>query len=156
MSAWELVTSSNWVKQVVSVGYKIPFKFIPKQTARPTNPPASGSAYDVLVDEAQGLVDKGAIKEVAPTSTEYVSTCFAVPKLCSPGKFRPILNLKRFNKSIKKYKFRMESLRQIREWLLPGCFMVGIDLKDQFLHVPVHASFRKFLRFCWLGKLLEW
>ena len=156
LDAWDIVTNSHWVKQVVKVGYKIPFKFIPTQLKKPTNPKTVGPAYDVLISEAADLTDKGAIKEVVPAAGEYVSSYFAVPKPRSPGKFRPILNLKRFNKSIKKYKFRMECLSQVRDWLLPGSFMVGIDLKDQFLHVPVHNGFRKFLRFSWLDRLFEW
>ena len=34
--------------------------------------------------------------------------------------------------------------------------MCTMDIKDMFLHVPIHKSFRKFLRFSWLGKLFEW
>ena len=105
LDAWDIVTNSHWVKQVVKVGYKIPFKFIPTQLKKPTNPKTVGPAYDVLISEAADLKDKGAIKEVVPAAGEYVSSYFAVPKPRSPGKFRPILNLKRFNKSIKKYKF---------------------------------------------------
>ena len=32
----------------------------------------------------------------------------------------------------------------------------GLDLKDAFLHVPLDASVKKFLRFKWKGKLYEW
>ena len=31
-----------------------------------------------------------------------------------------------------------------------------MDLKDKFLHVPNHKSFKKFLRFQWLESLYEW
>ena len=31
-----------------------------------------------------------------------------------------------------------------------------MDLKDAFLHIPIHESFRKFLRFQWLESLFEW
>ena len=34
--------------------------------------------------------------------------------------------------------------------------MCGLDLKDQFLHVPINKTFHKFLRFTWLDTLLEW
>ena len=87
---------------------------------------------------------------------EYISAYFAVPKLRSPGKFRPILNLKTFNNSVKKYKFKMETLRHVCEWLKPNSFCVGIDLKDAFPHIPINQSFWKYLRFDWLGQLLEW
>ena len=32
----------------------------------------------------------------------------------------------------------------------------GLDLKDAFLHVPMSAQVKKFLRFTWRGKLYEW
>ena len=44
----------------------------------------------------------------------------------------------------------------IRQWLWSGSWFCGIDIKDDFLHVPIHKKFRKFLRFNWGGKLLEW
>ena len=96
------------------------------------------------------------MEEVVPAVGQYISTYFAVPKARSPGKFRPILNLKKFNRSIKKYKFKMETMAHLRDWLKPGAYCVGIDLKDAFLHVPISPRFRKFLRFHWLGKLLQW
>ena len=38
----------------------------------------------------------------------------------------------------------------------PGAFLIGLDPKDQFLSVPIHKKFQKYLRFTWLGKLFEW
>ena len=49
----------------------------------------------------------------------------------------------------------METFTQIRDWLQPGYFLIGMDLKDQFLAVPINENFRKFLRFSWRGKLFE-
>ena len=31
-----------------------------------------------------------------------------------------------------------------------------MDLKDAFLHIPIHDSFKKVLRFRWLESLFEW
>ena len=109
-----------------------------------------------MVDEAQELLQKKAIIPVDHEPGEYISTYFAVPKARSPGKFRPILNLRRFNKSVKKYHFRMESLSHVRDWLKEDAFCVGIDLKDAFLHVGISQRFWKLLRFRWLNQLLQW
>ena len=111
---------------------------------------------NVLVKEADDLKAKGAVFPCEPIEGEYISSYFAVPKLRSPGKFRPILNLKRMNDSIKKYKFKMECLRHVREWLKPRSFCIGIDLKDAFPHIPMNEQCWKFLRFRWLGQLLQW
>ena len=153
---WERIGISSWVRNVVSEGYKIPLKFIPTQSKVPANPPVKGAAFEILATEAIELLAKEAVEEVVPAVGQYISTYFAVPKARSPGKFRPILNLKKFNRSIKKYKFKMETMAHLRDWLKPGAYCVGIDLKDAFLHVPISPRFRKFLRFHWLGKLLQW
>ena len=108
-----------------------------------------------MVSEAQGLLDKSAIREVSPTNDQFLSPYFAVPKPRST-KWRPILNLKSFNENIRHYKFCMETFKQVREWLQPGAFLIGVDLKDQFLSVRIHKKFQKYLRFTWLGKLFEW
>ena len=77
----------------------------------------SGPAHEVLVQEAADLLAKESIVPVDPFEGQFVSSYFAVTKAHSPGKFRPILNLKRFNKSVKKYKFWMEGLKQVRDWI---------------------------------------
>ena len=156
IESWEKVTDSKWVRNVVSQGYKIPFKYPPDQKYVPTNPVATGPAHDVLVAEAADLLLKEAVVTVNPVSGQYVSSYFAVTKPRSPGKFRPILNLKKFNHSVKKYKFRMEGLKQVRDWIQRDAWFCGMDLKDAYLHIPVCDAFRKYLRFKWLDMLLEW
>ena len=93
-------------------GYKIPFETPPVQVLAPSNPEAKGDAFDILDSEANELLAKHSIIEVGHKSGEYVSAYFAVAKARSPGKFRPILNLKWFNENICKYKFKMETLAQ--------------------------------------------
>ena len=156
LQEWIKIGASSWVCNVVSEGYKIPFKRVPKQTKVPSNPEVSPEALDVLKCEAEELVRKGAVINSTPDEGEYISSYFAVPKLRSPGKFRPILNLKRFNASVKKYKFKMETLKHVREWLKPGAYCIGIDLKDAFPHIPINKEFWKFLKFNWLNKFLQW
>ena len=150
------IWSNIWVCNVIETGYKIPFKHLPRQRKVPSNPQAVGPAHDILVQEALNLQTKHAVVEATPCLGQYISSYFAIPKLRSPGKFRPILNLKKLNKSIKKYKFKMETLAQIRDWLQKDAWICTLDIKDQFLHVPINEKFHKFLRFSWLGKLLEW
>ena len=139
----------------MSEGYKIPFKFVPFQRFWPRNPEVSGPAHEVLEQEAADLLAKESIAPVAPVRGQFVSSYFAVAKAHSPGKFRPILNLKKFNRSVKKYKFRMEGLKQVRDWIQKDAYFCSMDLKDAFLHIPINKSFRIFLRFQWLESLFE-
>ena len=43
----------------------------------------------------------------------------------------------------------------VRKWCQKGFMCAGLDLKDAFLHVPMRAQVKKFLRFKWKGKLYE-
>ena len=61
-------------------------------------PVVSVDAAAVLDKEANDLLAKSVIKEVAPVLGQFVSSYFAVPKYKRvPNKWRPILNLKKFN-----------------------------------------------------------
>ena len=64
--AWKSMCQSTWVNNVFSEGYRIPFKFVPLQKNVPSNPTATGAAFDVLVAEAEALNLKCAIAPVAP------------------------------------------------------------------------------------------
>ena len=75
---------------VVSCGYKIPFKFIPTQRFWPMNPKISGPAHEVLVQEVADLLAKESIAPVDPVKGQFVSSYFAVTNAHSPGKFGPI------------------------------------------------------------------
>ena len=50
----------------------------------------------------------------------------------------------------------MEELKTVRKWFQQGTVCAGLDLKVAFLHVPMSARVKKFLRFTWKGKLYEW
>ena len=138
----------------MSCGYKIPFKFVPKQRFWKSLE-VSGPAHKVLAQEAADLLAKESIAPVDPVKGRVVCPYFAVSKAHSPGKFKPILNLKKFNKLVKKYKFRMEGLKQVQDWIQKDAWFCSMDLKDAFLHIPINESFGKFLRFQWLGSLFE-
>jgi len=49
----------------------------------------------------------------------------------------------------------MEGLFLIKELLSPNDWMLKIDLKDAYFSVPIHASWRKYIRFEWQGSLYQ-
>ena len=153
--AWKLLTENKWIRNIIRFGYKIPLWRKPYQKSAPKNPSVTPQAHCVLVEEAKGLLGKKAIAETQHCEGEYLSSYFAVPKPRS-DKWRPILNLKYFNENICHYKFKMECFSHVREFIQPNSYLIGIDLKDQFLSVPMNRKYRKYLRFSWMGKLYEW
>ena len=74
-----------------------------------------------------------------------MSSYFTVPK--KDGGKRSILDLREFNLKVRKRYFRLESIKTARELLRSGDYMVKIDIKDAYFHLPIHQAFRAFFRF---------
>ncbi|XP_078516602.1 uncharacterized protein LOC144781565 [Lissotriton helveticus] len=60
---------------------------------------------------------------------------------------RPILDLRFLNKFIRTQNFKMTSLQEVLPQLQTGDFMVTIDLKDAYLHIPMNRKHKHMLRF---------
>lgn len=74
----------------------------------------------------------------------FYSALFLVRK--PDGSYRTILNLKHLNEYLGCTSFKMETLKSTINLLSAGCFMITIDLKDAYYHVPIHPIFQRFLR----------
>lgn len=90
------------------------------------------------------LLQAGAI--VKTSFIAFQARLFSVPKK-GTSKRRVILDISLLNKSIVCPKFKMTTIRQVRQVLPRGCWTASVDLKDAYWHVPVHRSFQKFLGF---------
>ena len=77
----------------------------------------------------------------------FFSTIFTVPK--KGGERHPIVNLKGLNRFIPHIHFKMEGTQSLRDIVLPGDFMIKLDLKDAYFSIPIHPSHWKFLTFRW-------
>ena len=136
--------------QIIQHGYRIEF----------TTPPPRGGLMKVtpvphileqrliLEEEIHGLLQKGAIRVAPPSLTLslYRSSFFLTPK--KPDTWRPILNLKPLNKKfIRPRKFRMETLATIIPSCSQGMWATTLDLKDAYLHIPIHQDHQRFLSF---------
>jgi len=76
----------------------------------------------------------------------FQARLFSVPKK-GTSKRRVILDISLLKKSIACPKFKMTTIRQVRQVPPRGCWTASVDLKDAHWHVPVHRSFQKFLGF---------
>ena len=100
--------------------------------------------------EVFALLEKGGICKVPdPTTPGFYSPVFVVKK--KTGDFRLIFNLRILNGFIHMKRFKMDTIRHVREALRQGEWTTSLDLKDAYLHVPVHPAFRKYLRFMHRG-----
>ena len=145
---WQRLHCHPRVVQILSFGYQI----IPQ-----SNPPKSvlrtiRSGYSTpekhrfLTDCVADMLKKGAIYPLKVCTTlGFCSRLFLVPK---PGKkWRPVIDLSVLNTFLQVPTFKMETAEIIRNSLTKGEWLVSIDLKDAYFHVPIHPASHHLLRF---------
>ena len=141
------MTSDLWVLKTIAEGYRLEFTARPPlfKGIRTTPIPSEPAKALALLAEVQALVGKGAVVRILDLTQGFYSTFFLTTK--KSGDWRPIINLKPLNQYIRPAPFCMETLKSILQSIRAGFWGVTIDLKDAYLHVPVHPSSRKWLRF---------
>ena len=113
-------------------------------------------APTLLSSKVDGLLHKHAIVPVSLDQERdgYFSTYFIVTT--KDGGLRPILNLKFFNKSVARKRFKMETLHSIMTVMSPDQCLASLDLKDTyFFHVLIQSSHQNFLRFHLQGETYQ-
>ena len=151
LSAWKEITQDAFVLSVVSHGFQISVSpDFPGVLRQVTVTPRDSSALSAIQVEIAALISKNAIVQVSDRPNLCLSPIFVIPK--SSGDLRVILNLKAINVFIPVQHFRMETLNVILPQLTPDDWAVTLDLKDAYLHVPVHPDSRSLLGFSFLGR----
>ncbi len=146
--------SDPWVLSVVREGYRIPFSSAPPLTSSPVMPPLPSLDRRGLVEKMiTEFLSKGAIVQVEVDTPGFYSHLFFCRK--KNGEWRPILNLKPLNKFVLVPSMKMETVQSVREHLQIGEWAASIDLKDAYLHVPIHREQWKYLRFLFDGQAFE-
>ena len=137
-------------------GYTLPFRIRPNLTRSPTvlsryvNP--HRNSY--LLEALHQLIDKNAVELVHnQTSLGFFNRLFLVPK--PNNKWRPILNLSKLNLFLKVEKFKMETPETIRTSLQQGKWVISVDFKDAYFHIPIQEQSRKYLRFHVQGRTYQ-
>ena len=141
-----MITQDPFIISVVAHGFQISILdnfpgFLRKVTIAPRNLKAHLS----MCSEIQDLIQKNVIVEIENFPMLCLSPIFVIPK--KSGELRVILNLKKINLFIAVQHFRMETLKVILLELCSRDWAVSIDLKDAYLHVPIHPQSRRFLGF---------
>ena len=86
-------------------------------------------------------------------SLGFYSRLFLVPK--PHQRWRPVIDLSRLNTFLHVEKFKMETPESIRTSLVPGEWVLSIDLSDAYLHIPIHPNSRKYQRFCYKAQVFQ-
>lgn len=146
ISNWRQITSDPWILETVA-GYHLEFETVPIQLGLPQPPPFNKTEKDLIDNEVDKLLKKGAITKVAHSKEEFISNIFLVPK--KTGDLRPVINLKPLNQFVQKIHFKMENIHMALNFISQGDCMISIDLKDAYFSVPIFYPDRKYLRFIW-------
>ena len=102
----------------------------------------------------QSLLSKNTIEKVENLkSLSFYSRMFLVPK--PHQRWRPVIDLNRLNTFLLVERFKMETPESIRASLIPGEWVLSIDLSDAYLHIPIHPNSRKYLRFCHRSQVFQ-
>ncbi|KAL1914873.1 uncharacterized protein VTP21DRAFT_7789 [Calcarisporiella thermophila] len=151
-NAWRGIPAPLWIRKIIREGYKIQFWKEPRfnHLSPPKRLPADHQSVKAISEEVRSLLEKEAIEEVPRDAPGIVSNIFVISK--SSGKLRPVVDLRLLNQSVKKERFKMETLQSILPLIQKDDWLTSIDLKDAFLHVPVHQGSRKYLQFIWGGR----
>ena len=149
---WEKITSDQSVLQIVQ-GMEIDFVDLPEQNRLPYQNHFNKVEENAIDLEIQELLKSKVLEYTEHSEGEYVSTIFSKPK--PDGSIRFILNLKTLNKSVEYHHFKMDTLKSAIKLMKPGAFMASIDLRHAYYSVPIKRCFRKYLKFRWKGKLLQ-
>ena len=149
---WQRITTDQFILQTIQ-GYRLEFFAVPQQVVAPVTVVKGLTQQNVMQEEIEKLLLKGAIQLVSPSNGQFVSRLFLVPK--KTGDLRPVINLRPLNKFIIHKHFKMENLQNVTQLVRKGDYMVTIDLKDAYFSIPIHQSHRKFLRFSWRNQLFQ-
>ncbi|XP_077116926.1 uncharacterized protein LOC143773335 [Ranitomeya variabilis] len=142
---WKLITSSPWILDIIGNGLRLEFHRIPWDSFIVTSPRGQ-QQQEALESEILSLLYKKVLIEV-PRDQEgrgFYSPLFLINK--PDGSFRTIINLKKLNSFLRNHTFKMESISSTIKLLFPRCVMAGIDLKDAYYHLPIHAEHQQYLR----------
>ncbi|XP_041445392.1 uncharacterized protein LOC121402804 [Xenopus laevis] len=145
---WAENIRDRWVLEIIREGYHLEFSRIPRYDVyRVSLVPKVQGAKEIVQEYMDQLLETGAVEPVPREQRRrgFYSKLFLVKK--SSGAFRPVLDLRPLNQFIRCRKFKMESLTSIIAAIPPRAWLVNLDLKDAYFHVPVYGPHRKYLRF---------
>ena len=154
-TVWRDLGASPWSVLVLRKGFAFRFKHLPplSPVPLPFRLPVSQTRLVELDSQIAKMISKQAVEPADPRSPGFYSRIFVVPK--ATGGWRPVIDLSALNRFLVIPKFSMETAESIRLSMPQGAWVVSLDLKDAYFHIPVRKGLRKYLRFAYKGKVWQ-
>lgn len=143
---WKSFCSDQFILNTIEFGYKLPFREIPPPSETFRNNRSALNNSKFVVEAITQLLDSGCVRPVnfKPRVVNPLSVAEQ-----SSGKKRLILDLRKVNLFLVKFKFKMEDLRNIKDVLSEGDYMFKYDLKFGYHHVDIFIEHQEYLGFSW-------
>ena len=115
---WRACAVHPWVLTTIERGYRLQFAVRPPLFNGVVISVAKGEAALVLEEEIASLMKKGVIRVIPTVESQkgFYSRYFVIPK--RGGGLRPILDLRVLNRHLRKYKFKMLSVKTLCQNIL--------------------------------------
>ena len=143
---WKRITNDPAILNLVN-GWEIEFHTHPQEAIAKQKTNMAADERLAVEGEIAAMLEKGAIEKSGAVQGQVLSGIFLREK--KDGSSRPILNLKGLNDHIPYIHFKMETLKNVKDMLKEGDWMVKIDLKDAYFTLPLQPNSRKYVRFRW-------
>ena len=145
VSHWRSLLGNCRATGITEDGAGIAFQQRPQLTHQSISFRTRNSRQDVQ-QAIDALLMKGAIERVTNVkSLGLYSWLFLVPK--KTRDLRPVIDLSTLNRHMVVPHFKMETQGSFRSAIRSQEWRVSIDIRDVYLHVPMHQAVRKYLCF---------
>lgn len=141
VSVWTERIKDPWVIDLITKGLTPDLISIPHQDHQPEHFLSSEDKV-IVTEEIQKLIEKLAMR-VKNNKEGFYNPIFVIPKKDGNGK-RMILDCRLLNENVSKEHFKMESLATLRDIIMPGDWMVIIDIKDAYYHIPLAEDAKQY------------
>jgi len=149
---WRLITTDAKILSIVK-GYKLELTSEQPRRSKSFVPRFSREESEKLDNEVDKLLQKKAIKQVSKNRVQYMSHLFL--RLKKDGTFRPVFNLRSLNRFVRYQHFKIDGMKELKNAIIQGDWMVTIDLKDAYLTVPVSKEHQPLLSFEWKKRYFQ-
>lgn len=151
---WQKIGAPHEILDWLSSGVQLPFTERPESFHLP-NFKLSFSHGAFVAEELSRLIQSGAVVQCDSNfPPKCISPIHCVPK--KGGKLRLIIDLRRINQHLDVPKFCYEDIRVVSQLVHSNDYMVTLDLKNGFHHIPIHKADQEYLGFAFRGKLYKW
>ena len=141
---WFKINANEHILDVISNGYKIPFKSYPESAFLKNN--RSALDNDTFVKESiNDLLLSGAISE--SIDIPFVVNPLTVAQ--NTSKKRLVLDLRHINSCVLIDKIKFDDWKLASQYLDKDSYMFSFDFTSGYHHIDINEGFKKYLGFCW-------